>query len=194
MNLLRITSVPIKLEYNITKARLEGTNGRPRKTMKTQRAKLDIKSRNIKVQLNTDEMRKSLGLLSNEDMIKDAAERGMKAADEATIRYVEEGNQLAKAYKGITPAQALARDNYHIPETALRFLPSVGPEISWIPNSLEMNYTPSRVDINWDNIKRSMEYIPWNIKFNVLQYPKVNIEYLGGPTYVPPSADPDYKE
>lgn len=194
MNLLRITSVPIKLEYNITKARLEGTNGRPRNTMKTTPAQMDMRAQNIKVQINTEELRKSMGYMSSRDLIKDAAERGMQAAEEATIRYVEEGNQLAQAFKGITPAQALSRDNYQMPETMLRFLPSVGPEISWIPNSLEMNYTPSRVDINWDNIKNSMEYIPWDVKFNVLQYPKVNIEYIGGPNYVPPSADPNYQE
>jgi hypothetical protein len=39
---------------------------------------------------------------------------------------------------------------------------------------------------------QDMEFIPASIKFTVDQRPEVKIEYIGGPIYVPKSADPNY--
>ena len=39
-----------------------------------------------------------------------------------------------------------------------------------------------------------MEYVPGKYQMDILQYPKITVEYLGTPTYVPPSADPNYEE
>ena len=39
-----------------------------------------------------------------------------------------------------------------------------------------------------------MNYIPGKFSIEILQYPKVSVEWLGSPTYVPPSADPNYVE
>ena len=36
-----------------------------------------------------------------------------------------------------------------------------------------------------------LEFIPGDIEMNITQYPDVVIEYIGGPIYVPPSADPE---
>ena len=36
------------------------------------------------------------------------------------------------------------------------------------------------------------EFIPGNIEMSITQHPDVLIEYVGGPIYVPPSADPNY--
>lgn len=37
-------------------------------------------------------------------------------------------------------------------------------------------------------------YVPGELNINVEQYPKVEIEYVGEPMYVPPSASPEYEE
>jgi len=48
--------------------------------------------------------------------------------------------------------------------------------------------------MNWDTAGlTNFEFIPGKIEFEVKQMPKVEIEYLGGPIYVPPSADPEHK-
>ena len=36
------------------------------------------------------------------------------------------------------------------------------------------------------------EFIPGDIEMSITQQPDVLIEYVGGPIYVPPSADPNY--
>ena len=37
------------------------------------------------------------------------------------------------------------------------------------------------------------EFIPGDIEISVKQQPDVLIKYVGGPLYVPPSADPNYQ-
>ena len=38
-----------------------------------------------------------------------------------------------------------------------------------------------------------MEFTPGDIEISVTQQPDVIIKYVGGPLYVPPSADPNYE-
>ena len=48
-----------------------------------------------------------------------------------------------------------------------------------------------------DVYKRQLQspvYVPGELAINVEQYPKVEIEYVGEPLYVPPSANPSYEE
>ena len=39
----------------------------------------------------------------------------------------------------------------------------------------------------------NFEFIPGNIEMSITQHPDIMIEYIGGPIYVPPSADPNYE-
>ena len=45
----------------------------------------------------------------------------------------------------------------------------------------------------WKSQQKDLEFIPGSIEFHVTDYPKVIIEYLGSPIYVPASANPDYE-
>lgn len=40
----------------------------------------------------------------------------------------------------------------------------------------------------------NLEYTPGDVDITVEELAKVEIEYLGGPTYFPKSADPEYEE
>ena len=48
-----------------------------------------------------------------------------------------------------------------------------------------------KMNFDWRILKGDFEFIPGDIEFNITQYPDVMIEYIGGPIYVPPSADPE---
>ena len=39
----------------------------------------------------------------------------------------------------------------------------------------------------------NFKFIPGDIQLSITQQPDVLIEYIGGPLYVPPSADPNYE-
>ena len=78
-------------------------------------------------------------------------------------------------------------------ETAIDFLPKGGADVSFDKGTLSINYTPTDINIDWENINSSVvEFVPGNIEFIVKERPRVEIEYLGEPIYVPPSANPAY--
>jgi hypothetical protein len=75
----------------------------------------------------------------------------------------------------------------------LQFLPSVGPEISWSQPELTINYEMDKLNFDWQINPPTFEFTPGDIEISVKQQPDVIIKYIGGPLYVPPSADPDYE-
>lgn len=75
---------------------------------------------------------------------------------------------------------------------AMKWLPTTGPDISWDGGELNIRYEMDKLNFDWRMDNGNVEFIPGNIEFTVTQQPDVIIKYIGGPVYVPPSADPDY--
>ncbi|WP_312643755.1 DUF6470 family protein [Hydrogenoanaerobacterium sp.] len=194
MQLLKITSVPIKISMRVESPRLEIKQPKPELTIRRVPSKLSMESKNIKAKIDTYEARDSLGFKTSRALSDAAAAEGMQAAAEATAQYAQIGNQMAKIHKGANLPDIVYPKLLDQRTTYLKFLPEVGPNISWEPNQLSMEYTPTELNFDAKILQNSMEYIPGQIQFDVEQYPKVHIEYLGKPMYVPPSASPDYEE
>ncbi len=194
MQLLKITTVPIKLEMKIEKPRLEMKRKEPSVEINRTPANLRIRSRNTTVELSTKNMRHSMGQRDVFQLTADQAQEGAAAALEATAQYTEIGNQMAKAYQGVSVADILYSSFYRGYTTQMAFLPSAGPEIDWQPASLDLRYDPARLHMEWNILQNTMQYHPGKFSLEVVQYPRVDIEYLGGFMYVPPSAEPGYEE
>jgi len=73
-------------------------------------------------------------------------------------------------------------------------LPSTGAEISCEPAQLDINYNPGDVSADWQIKDTSYVFQPGSFHMKIVEYPDTDIEYLGGPLYVPPSADPNYEK
>ena len=76
------------------------------------------------------------------------------------------------------------------PVTYTAFLPSADVQISWQPQELDLEYDAGSLEFDWEIMRNGMDYIPGKFQMAITQYPKVQIEYLGKPNYVPPSANP----
>lgn len=176
----------------VVPARLEMKQAQTKLKLSKRNGQLSIRSQNIKVNINTREMRNSLGYKDMIAMARDASERGTQAARDAVAQYTETGNQMAQIHKGANIPDILYSRLVRDAATEMVFLPSVGAEISWEPGSVEFNYTPSELSFEWERIKKSMEFVPGSFAGEIKQYPKVEIEYLGDPIYAPPSANPDF--
>lgn len=77
---------------------------------------------------------------------------------------------------------------------------NLSPEIkidpSWEPVSSVSRPDSSSEDISADflrNEQSKIEYVPGRFHMDIIQYPKVEFEYIGGFNYVPKSSDPDYE-
>ena len=192
MNLLRITTQDAKIEMNSKRAQLKMENPGPSYTVNTTPSKLNIEQNHIKVKMDGFDQRVSMGRHTAFTLTAEKAEEGKQAALEATANYAEVGNQMAQIHKGASIADIVGQKFMgELKSLELIFTPSVPTDISWEPNSIKMSYEPSKQEFDWETMKLSMEYIPGNLTINMVQYPSVTIEYLGGPVYVPESADPN---
>lgn len=194
MQLLKITTVPIKIEMKVERPRLEMKRNDPSVEMKAKPVKLRLQAQNTKVNINTKNMRYSMGYRDVFEMSTDAAREGSTAALEATAQYAEIGNQMTKIHQGANVADIMYSKFYRGYTTQMAFIPSEGPEIDWAPASLDIQYDPAQLEMEWSILQNTMQYHPGDFSIEVTQYPRVDIEYLGDFMYVPPSAKPGYEE
>lgn len=195
MQLINITTVPISIELKSSGAQLQRVSGSsiPELNISREKGGLKISSDPIRLKLDTYESKKSMGQLPPKDIVPQAAEKGLKIAYQATVRYVNEGNQLSDTTADQNPIPNIAKQYFNRDiETMLSFIPSVGPDISWDGGTINIQYTTDELNIDWQSQRPQFEFVPPTIELSLKERPQVIIEYLGGPIYVPASSDPNY--
>lgn len=199
MQLIKITTVPISIELKTSHAQLKNASGEqslgiPKLSMSHDKGGYKITSDLIKVNIDTYQSMKSAGIMSPLDKTYEMKEKGIRIAYQATARFVDEGNALADTPSSQNPIPEIAKNYLNRDmETMLSFIPSQKPNISWKDGTLNIQYDMDEYDIDWESANPSFEFIPPTIELTVLERPSVVIEYIGGPIYVPPSADPNYQ-
>ena len=193
--LIEITTVPIQIEMKTTNARLEYARGTAEMEISRDEGGLSIKSRSTRINIDTYEARNSVSPTLARRLEQDA-QKGQQAAYQATSTYVDQGQMMMKTKWGeevITQfAEQAMMKNVKL-GVGMDFLPKVGPEITWDPGEMNIRYEMDRLNFDWKINKGDFQFTPGDIEFTVTQKPEVIIKYVGGPIYVPPSADPNYE-
>lgn len=193
--LIEITTVPIQIEMKTTNAKLEYARGTAEMEITRNKGGLQIKSRPIKVNIDTFEARNSLSPTLAR-YLEQAAQKGKQASYEATSTYASQGQLMMETKWGEELVTKFAGDAMFKDvktNVGLQFLPDPGPEITWDPGEMNIRYEMDKLNIDWRMNEGSFEFTPGDIEFTVTQRPDVVIKYLGGPIYVPPSSDPNYE-
>ena len=193
--LIEITTVPIQIELKTTNARLEYARGTAEMEIKREKNGLSIKSRPIQVNIDTYEARNSLSPTLAR-YLEQGAQKGQQAAYEATATYARHGQLLLETRVGeelVTQFAEEAMMKDVKTNVGIDFLPKGGAEITWDPGEMNIRYEMDKLNFDWKINQGSFEFTPGDIKLTVTQRPDVIIKYIGGPLYVPPSADPNYE-
>ena len=193
--LIEIRTVPIEIEMKTTRARLEYTRGTAEMELSRDDGGLSIKSRPIRLNIDTFEARNSISPTTFRS-VEEAAQAGREATYEATATYARQGQLLLNIKVGeelVTQFAAQAQTRDLKTNVSLRFLPASGPEITWDPGELHIRYEMEALSFQWKTKKGDFKFIPGDIEISVAQRPDVIIKYVGGPIYVPPSAEPGSK-
>ena len=193
--LIEITTVPIQIEMKTTNAKLEYARGTAEMEITRDNGDLQIKSRPIKVNIDTFEARNSLSPTLAR-YLEQSAQKGKQAAYEATATYASQGQLLLKTKVGEELVTQFAEDAMMKDvktNVGIQFLPDPGAEITWDPGEMSIRYEMDKLNIDWRMNEGSFEFTPGDIEITVTQRPDVVIKYLGGPLYVPPSSDPNYE-
>lgn len=201
--LIEIKSIPIEIRMKTTNASLEYTRGTAEMEISRSDKGLDIKSRPIKLQVDTFEPsqttavpRGTVAPLTAQGVTA-AAQMDRQAAYEATSAYSEQGQIMLNARIG----QELHQQN--TPQGAPNTAPSEpgegplsydpGLAFEWEDGQMEIRYEMDKMSFDWKIDRGSFEFTPGDIELIVEQRPSVTFKYMGGPIYVPRSADPNYE-
>ena len=193
--LLEITSVPIEIEMRTSRAQLQYTRGTAELEISRDKGGLSIKSRAIQLNMDTFEMRQSI-VPSATRSIEQSAQKGRQTAYQATAAYAQQGKLMMETKLGEEVITKFARQTMDKPlsrELGMDFLPSVGPEITWDVGEMNIRYEMDKLNFDWKFGQGDFKFTPGDVELTVTQRPEVIIKYIGGPLYVPPSADPDYE-
>ena len=193
--LIEITTVPIEIEMKVTDAKLEYARGTADLEISRNNGGLHIKSRPIRLNVDTFEARNSI-VPTTANAISQAADRGTQASYEATAAYARQGKLLLSAKVGedmISQIAAQTQAQNVQTNIGIQFLPTVGAELNWDPGDMQIRFEMDKLNFDWRMNHPSFEFTPGDIQISVTQMPEVQIKYVGGPLYVPPSADPNYE-
>ncbi|MBD5129024.1 MAG: hypothetical protein HDT43_03740 [Ruminococcaceae bacterium] len=196
-NLLQITTIPIQIEIKVTNARFEHSDEyvQPQVNIKSRDGGFVMEAEPLKLNIDTYQARKSMGYghMTEGDMLKQKAQEGWSIAFQGTAKVASEGDQLAR---GASPAE-IALNNARAGatvQTIMDFLPKEGADVTFEAGKLNIEYQMGEQDIDWNIHPNSpLEFIPGSVEFIVHDRPRVEIEYIGDPIYVPPSANPNYE-
>ena len=192
--LIKITSVPIQYELKINNARLEYSRSRAELEISRNDGGLSIKSRPVKLNLDSTEARNSV-VPTTARSVAQTAQAGKEAAYSATAQMAQEGHLLLNAKIGEDVIGQIMQQRTAAPtgEFQLGFNPSAPVDINYEAADLTINYEMDKLNFDLKIANGNFEFIPGNIEMSITQRPEVRIEYIGGPIYVPPSADPNYE-
>ena len=193
--LIEITTVPIELEIKTVDAKLEYARGTADLEISRNQGGLHIKSRPIRVNVDTFEARNSI-VPSTATAISQNADKGQQASYEATAAYARQGKLLLTAKVGedmISQIAAQKQAENIKTNVGIEFIPTVGAELNWDPGDMQIRFEMDKLNFDWRMNQTAFEFTPGDIQISVTQLPDVQIKYVGGPLYVPPSSDPNYE-
>ena len=192
--LIEIQTIPIEIQMKTTNAHLEYARGTAQMEVSRDRRGLQIRSQPIRVNIDTFEARSSI-VPTTAQSIQQGAAQGQRAAYEATAVLAHEGRMMmeAKIDQDVIPQLAQQKTVDQPAQLGIQFLPEVGPDISWTGGEMSIRYEMDKLNFDWRMNQMQFTFVPGDIEFKVTQQPDVVIKYIGGPLYVPPSADPNYE-
>ena len=192
--LIEIQTIPIEIQMKTTNAHLEYARGTAQMEVSRDRRGLQIRSQPIRVNIDTFEARSSI-VPTTAQSIQQGAAQGQRAAYEATAVLAQEGRMMmeAKIDQDVIPQLAQQKTVDQPAQLGIQFLPEVGPDISWTGGGMSNRYEMDKLNFDWRMNQMQFTFVPGDIEFKVTQQPDVVIKYIGGPLYVPPSADPNYE-
>ena len=187
-SLIEITTVPIQIEMKVTNAKLEYLNGSAElEISRNDNNNVSIKSRSIRVNMDTFEARNDIS----------RAFTGSRHPQHQSVQ--SDGQNVYDASVLYSPQELLLKTHISGDYSAVESMNNMKntknttADVSQMDSS-EMNirYEMDKLSMNWKINSLGFEFTPGDIEFTVTQRPDVIIKYIGGPMYVPPSADPNY--
>ncbi len=194
--LIEINNIPMSIELKINKATYELASGNASVEITRDNGGLQMRVQPTRLKIDTFEARNSTPFKSTIKSNQEFAQKGIQAAYEATANYAKEGNMLLNINVNDNILADIAYQRYNrdvmSKQFNIGFTPSEPIDIEFNPQELSIKYEMDKLNFDWKVNRPEMKFIPGNIELIIKEYARVELEYIGSPLYVPPSADPNY--
>jgi hypothetical protein len=210
--LVEIQTIPIAIEYKVNNAKLQRADADAVVELSRKKSGYRIKSRPIKISVDSFETRRnkmpriatsetaarSVGDLAWSKGTAAPATVQSSAYYSASARRLTSGQvQLDMQLTDGIPADsgAQVQVEWQLPAANAATTQQIQNEadVFPFPQNFSIKYEMNKASFEFMNRDTEMEFVPGSIEITIKQYPGVKIEYIGGPLYVPPSADPNYE-
>jgi hypothetical protein len=194
--LIKITSIPIKLQFNITNPKIEINDEYEKSAARMPRVSRvgDDTLKADPVKINAD---------SNQDTFDNAANDTLASYTYSAVAGFKEVEGAAgfdiDSPDGIGGNNVRAQAASHPIESVLAKLSNGNKNnvVNFQNNTLSINFAMDDFSGNMtsDEVREQIKkwnFIPGEIEISIEQYPDVQIEYVGGIRYFPASSNPDY--
>lgn len=192
MQLLKITTTPIEYEMKIEHAKFEKAD-----PMEFHNGEIQIKTHNTQMRADSSQMRRNLGMQNNDEFIKSNANRGMQNAMQKTAEYTQMGKQLSQIHNGTKVSDIyrnkMLNEAVAASQQMVEYVQLGDPKMTWTPPKIDLSYIKNDDTRQYQTTKSNMEYVPGRFHMDIIQLPKVSIEYVGEAMYVPASSAPGYE-
>lgn len=187
MNLLKITTTPMKINVVVEKSKFEEIKPAPVASLPSLKRANASSQKTIKSSIiNKRDVYQSNRL--SENRIENIP-LTISAVNGTSI----EALQLNHSMQSHDLSGLLKQRLSNTESTQVAYIPVTNTgEIKWEPRSLQLEFQSMQLDLK--QLQKEYKFIPSQLKFEIEQYPSIQIEYLGDPVYVPPSANPNYDE
>jgi len=192
--LIEVHTVPIQIQLKTTPAQIERRNVSAEVEVSRDKKGLSIKSRPIQLNVDTFEAKNSISPTAMRS-IDESATRGRQAAYTATATFAREGSVMVNIHLDQRVIPDLAAERFNAPlqhDFNIRWVPEQPMNMDWIPADLQIEYEMDKLNFDWMTMRNEFQFTPGNIEVIVKEHPRIIIEYVGDPIYVPPSANPNY--
>lgn len=182
-NVLNITTVPARIDISTTKAMLSASCVKSGLDIEKTPASVDMRSKNITFDQDSSQCWAEEGHMTTAMLVAEYARDGMESVAEYAHSSAVIGQEIVHAQRGENVYREVekAKRNGDIPNTTIKFIPSVKPVITWNENQLDIDGHPEKDTFNWTtsqfaDVRLERE---GSISVTETQEPEIHIEYTG---------------
>jgi hypothetical protein len=177
---IRLESTYAKISINTKQARIEIEQPSADVSIQQPVANMELERTPSRLSIDQTKAREDVDLKSINKRIEEAAHWGHQDVLEGIARRIHEGEELMRIEDRGNPINKQAKQHHSLPDHEFG--------IGWIPSagSVQINYDPGKLDINWKVNKPIIEskynkpiinYYPGKVDVNIKQYQSLKIDF-----------------
>jgi hypothetical protein len=190
--LLEIHRIPMSIEFKINKAHYEILKSDASAELVNNDGSLEMHMEPVKLNMDTIDINHSARMMSLFNSIDKFTHERIMASYETTSSSSSEGSMMLniRILNACDPEIALKKFNSDVSFN----MGFNGTEYESLkPEDISIRYEFDKINNGWETMRSKLKFIPGSIEFIINEYPRLEINYVGSPIFVPPSADPNYK-